>query len=116
MRDPLFEQVMLIGEAKPYLTAVVVLANEEWNKFAQMLGVDAKDPATLNDDKVQRRVLERIGAQMREFPGHAQVRRVTLTLDPWTVENGLLTPTMKMKRPRLMERFAAELDSMYAGH
>ena len=38
------------------------------------------------------------------------------TLEPWTVENGLLTPTMKLRRNRVMDKFQAELDQMYAGH
>jgi long-chain acyl-CoA synthetase len=53
---------------------------------------------------------------MKEFPGYAQVRRVTASLEPWTVENGLLTPTMKLRRSRVMEKFQAELDRMYEGH
>jgi long-chain acyl-CoA synthetase len=53
---------------------------------------------------------------MKEFPGYAQVRRVSATLEPWTVENGLLTPTLKLKRAKVMEKFNAEIDGMYAGH
>jgi long-chain acyl-CoA synthetase len=53
---------------------------------------------------------------MKEFPGYAQVRRVSATLEPWTVENGLLTPTMKLKRAKVMEKFNREIDGMYAGH
>jgi long-chain acyl-CoA synthetase len=44
------------------------------------------------------------------------VRRVTFTLDPWTVENGMLTPTMKLKRAKVMDKFGAQLDAMYVGH
>ena len=44
------------------------------------------------------------------------MRRVTAMLDPWTVENGLLTPTMKLKRAKVLEKFNAEIDRMYAGH
>ena len=58
----------------------------------------------------------RVSAQMKEFPGYAQVRRVTVSLEPWSVENGLLTPTLKLKRPKVMEKFNAEVDRMYAGH
>ena len=53
---------------------------------------------------------------MKDFPGYAQVRRITATLDAWTVENGLLTPTLKLRRSRVMEKFQAELDNMYSGH
>jgi long-chain acyl-CoA synthetase len=53
---------------------------------------------------------------MKAFPGYAQVRRVTVSLEPWTVENGILTPTMKVKRAKVMEKFNAEIDAMYMGH
>ncbi|MBX9811126.1 MAG: hypothetical protein K2Y16_05875 [Burkholderiales bacterium] len=39
-----------------------------------------------------------------------------LTLEPWAIENGLLTPTMKLKRPELERRFAREIEELYAGH
>jgi long-chain acyl-CoA synthetase len=65
---------------------------------------------------VEEILLSRISTQMKEFPGYAQVRRVAATLDPWTVENGLLTPTMKLKRAKVMEKFNREIDGMYAGH
>ena len=60
--------------------------------------------------------LQRVAGQLRQFPGYAQVRRATLTLEPWTVENGMLTPTKKLKRAKVMEKFKAEIDTMYAGH
>jgi long-chain acyl-CoA synthetase len=116
MRDPLFEQVLLIGEGKPFLSTIAVLNREEWVKAAAFLGVDAENEASLRDEAVRGAVVKRIGAQMREFPGYAQVRRVTLTLEPWTVDNGLLTPTMKLKRAKVIEKFYAALDGMYSGH
>jgi long-chain acyl-CoA synthetase len=116
MQDPLFEQVMLIGEGKPYLSAITVLAAAEWKKFALEQGLNPDAADALCGDKVAQAVIARIGAQMRQFPGYAQVRRVTLTLEPWSVDNGLLTPTMKLKRAKVMEKFNAELDAMYAGH
>jgi long-chain acyl-CoA synthetase len=116
MRDALFEQVMLIGEGKPYLSVIAVLNADSWKKTATENGIDAAAPGALESKEVQSIVLERIAHQLHEFPGYAQVRRVTLTLEPWTVENGLLTPTMKLKRAKVMELFNAELDRMYEGH
>ena len=116
MRDALFEQVMLIGEGKPYLSAVAVVNADHWKKMAAENSIDAAARGALQSTQVQSIVLERIAHQLREFPGYAQVRRVTLTLEPWTVENGLLTPTMKLKRAKVLELFNAELDRMYTGH
>lgn len=112
-RDPLFEQVLLLGEGKPYLTVMTVLSADHWKKLAAEKGIDAGQAGSKGAEELLR---SRIAAQMKEFPGYAQVRRVTATLDPWTVENGLLTPTMKLKRAKVIEKFNAEIDGMYAGH
>lgn len=116
LRDPLFEQVMLLGEAKPYLSVIAVLAAEHWKKLAAEKGWNADAPATLRNPDVEKVITERVGVQLKEFPGYAQVRRVSVSLEPWSVENGMLTPTLKLKRPKVMERFNAEIDAMYAGH
>ena len=114
-RDPLFEQVMLIGEGKPYLSVMTVLNQEQWKKLAAGQG-KASDASSIRLPGIEQALLARIAAQMKGFPGYAQVRRITATLEPWTVENGLLTPTLKLRRSRVMEKFQAELDQMYSGH
>jgi len=114
-RDPLFEQIMLLGEGKPYLSVMTVLNADHWKKLCAEEGLDPI-PVGATSKRVEEILRIRIAAQMKEFPGYAQVRRVAATLEPWTVENGLLTPTMKLKRAKVMERFNAEIDGMYAGH
>ncbi len=114
-RDPLFEQVMLLGEGKPYLTVMTVLNADQWKRLCAEEGLDPF-PAAAGSKRVEEVLRMRIANQMKEFPGYAQVRRVTATLEPWTIENGLLTPTMKLKRAKVMEKFNTEIDKMYAGH
>ena len=116
VRDPLFEQVMLLGEGKPYLSVVAVLSAEEWKKLCAEHRLDAAAPAIVNSKQVEEIALGRIALKLGAFPGYAQVRRAHLTLDAWSVENGFLTPTMKLKRAKVMEKFNAEIDAMYAGH
>ena len=116
LRDPLFEQVMLLGEAKPYLSVLAVLSADHWKKLAAEKGWKADDPAVLRTKQVESTITARMGAQLKAFPGYAQVRRAMVSLEPWTVENGLLTPTLKLRRPKVMEKFCAEIDNMYAGH
>jgi long-chain acyl-CoA synthetase len=110
VRDPLFDQVMLLGEGKPYLSVLAVLNADQW-KTAAAGGI-----SDVTGEDAQKIVLARIGEQLKALPGHAQVRRAVLTLEPWTIENGLLTPTLKLKRAKVMEKFNAEIDRMYAGH
>jgi long-chain acyl-CoA synthetase len=116
VRDPLIEQVMLLGEGKPYLSVIVVLNAEQWKKACAERGLDSASPEAMRSKPVEELLLSRIAAQMKAFPGYAQVRRVAATLEPWTIENGILTPTMKVKRAKVMEAFNKEVAEMYAGH
>jgi long-chain acyl-CoA synthetase len=113
LRDPLFEQVMVLGEARPYLSACAVLKPDEWKKLAVALGLQENN---LSSERAEQVVLARIAKQISAFPGYAQVRRAALLIEPWSVENGLLTPTMKLKRPKVLERYGAEVEQLYAGH
>jgi long-chain acyl-CoA synthetase len=113
--DPLFEQVMVVGEGQAFLSALVVLDADFWPGLAQDCGLDPMDPASLGDSKLINLVQRRIKQSLKDFPGYAKIRRVTLLLEPWTVENGLLTPTLKIKRAKVLERYADQVAAMYQG-
>lgn len=114
--DSLFEQTMVLGENRPYLAVLTVLNPEQWAGLAASLGVAADDAASLRDPRVQETLLQRIGEQLHVFPGYAQVRAVHCQLEPWSVDAGLITPTLKLRRNRVMECFAGEIDSLYEEH
>ena len=116
LNDPLFDQVMIIGEAHPYLVALVVVNPAAWQNFAKEIGVRADMPEALVDSRVEGKVLKRIALDLRGFPGYAHVRRVLLLQEPWTTENGLLTPTLKFKRDKVAEKFAAQIRQLYERH
>lgn len=116
LHDPLFDQVMVFGEAHPYLVALAVVNPEGWQHFAQEVGIRADMPEALNDSRVETRVLKRIARNLRGFPGYAKVNRVLLLREPWTIENGLLTPTLKVKRDDVVRRYAAQIKELYEGH
>ncbi len=111
--DPLFEQVMVHGEARPFLTAIVTLNPEKWAAFAKELDVDPNDAKVFKEKFVEKSILQRLMHQLREFPGYAHIRRLTATLEPWTVDNGLLTHTLKVKRARVVKQFADDIERMY---
>ncbi|MGA9993506.1 MAG: AMP-binding protein, partial [Thiobacillaceae bacterium] len=111
--DPLFEQVMVVGEGKPCLACVAVLNEEHWRTFCREHNLDPDKADALADSRVNKMLLARIAERLKGFPGYAQVRRLYPTLGPWTVENGLLTPTLKMKRKQLQERYQEAIEAMY---
>jgi long-chain acyl-CoA synthetase len=94
----------------------VVLNTDEWFKVAQENGLVA-NPNGENKDRAEKLALARIAKLTKDFPGYAQIRKVTLIADEkWTVDNGLLTPTMKLKRGPILAKYAAQVESMYKGH
>jgi long-chain acyl-CoA synthetase len=114
--DPLIEQVMVVGEQKPYLSAICILDPEYWQEFASSIGVDADQPRVLERPEVENAVLERIAEQVKMFPGYARILRIHLSFEPWSVENGLMTPTMKLKRAKVIEKLAEPVAKLYEGH
>ena len=115
-RDPLFEQVLVIGEGRPYLSVLVVMNVLQWQAAARDLGVDPQAPRALCDPQVESWILQRIARQCSGFPGYAKVRRAALSLTPWTVENGLSTPTLKLRRGRIINQFHDDIARLYEGH
>ncbi len=89
--DPVFEQGVLVGEGRPFLTLVAVTQE--------------------TDEKT---LIQRANDRLKGFPRYIRVRRVVATHDPWTVDNGLLTPTLKVKRERVQKKFGGEIERAYA--
>ena len=106
--DSLFEQVIIIGEGRPYLSALVTLNPE----ICEQLSIDLNDP----DEALELRLIKRISQQLDSFPGYAKIRRVSILNEPWTIENGLMTPTLKIRRMRILEHYADRINLLYEGH
>ena len=114
--DLLIDQAMVVGEGKPYLAALLVLNAGAWRAMAQRWSLPMDDPAVLTDVRLQQYIERMCRQSLACFPEYAQVRRFWLTLEPWTIDNGLLTPTFKLKRPAIETRFAKHILDLYTGH
>jgi long-chain acyl-CoA synthetase len=114
---PLVEQVMVVGDGKPYLTALVVP-----NAEAMALAIARPDlPLAAASGDRRRAMLSQYLLQemlpcLHAFPGYAKLVRITLLEEPWTVDNGYLTPTLKLRRSTVLHRQQALVEKMYAGH
>jgi len=89
--DGVFEQGILIGEGRPFLTFVSVTRETD-----------------------EKNLVQRANERLKAFPRYIRVRRVLTTREPWTVENGLLTPTLKVKREKVQKKFGPEIERAYA--
>ncbi len=113
--DPLFEQVLIYGEGQPFLTALVVLNDEEWARVAAHNGLTA-NLAGETKDKAEKFITQRIAKLIKQFPGFAQIRRVAIVAEKWTIDNGFMTPTLKLKRKVIFDKYRPLIDAMYKGH
>jgi long-chain acyl-CoA synthetase len=116
LQDPLFEQVMVTGEGKAYLGLLAVVDREKWLEVAEAHNLPNNWPECLETPHAKAYALTCVGRRMHAFPGYARIRRVALLAEAWSVENGLLTPTLKLKRSLVLERHAREYESLYQGY
>ena len=114
--DPLFQQCYVIGENRPYLSLIAVVDPKEWATFAQACNVDPDDVASLDAPSVKTAALKRAKTAAKDFPNYALPRAIVLTNEVWTIDNGLLTPTLKLKRKPLSQKFQPQIQRLYATH
>jgi long-chain acyl-CoA synthetase len=95
---------------------LVVMDPDYWERILLQHNLDLKVDRSVHNKKIKKILLERITVQIREFPGYAKIRRVALALEPWTVENGMLTPTLKLKRTKVLDHYHAAVNKLYEGH
>jgi len=116
LHDPLIEQVMVYGEGRPFLVALAVINPAVWLEVAAKLGVRPDMPESLTDSTVEAKVLRRIARNLKSFPGYAKVHRVLLLNEAWTIESGLLTPKLSLKRDKVVSKYHTKIDNLYQGH
>jgi long-chain acyl-CoA synthetase len=90
--DDTFDQLMLVGEGRPFLTLLAVAKNGD-----------------------EKQLVKRANERLTHFPRYVRVRRAIVSPEPWTIENGLLTPTLKVRRNDVLKRFAPQIEAVYAG-
>jgi long-chain acyl-CoA synthetase len=114
--NPLFEQVMVIGEQKPYLSALIVVDPDQLKQYALNENIELDLQAINDDTALIKKLLKEVSYLIKDFPGYARIHQIHCCLDAWTVENELLTATMKLKRHKIESIFNSEIESLYAGH
>lgn len=112
--DPLFEQALVIGENRPGLVAVVVLNPSQLQQLAARMKFNPDNQAELNGATVTKFLLTRINQRLKSFPGYAKVHGVYATTQPWSIDSGLITATLKLRRASIIEQFSDEIEELYS--
>ena len=112
---PLIGQAVAIGDRRPYNVALIVLDPDTCAAFARDHEIEDASPTALASDE---RVCAAVEAAVADANTHLsrveQIKRHTILPIDWTPGGDELTPTMKLKRKPIAEKYAAEIDAMYA--
>ena len=109
------DQAVVVGEGRKFCAVLVVPALERLGSWAEGAGLDASDTrALLGDPKCQALLEEEFFSEMHDLARFEKPKKVGLVADPFTVENGALTPTQKVRRAVVTERYAELIESFYS--
>jgi len=112
--EPLIEQVVVYGDQRPYLVAIVVPGQEGCMAWAAEKGLPRSGWQELAGSEILRKYLQAlIQNRLKGLSSHEQVRRIHVQSEPFTIENGFLTPTMKLKRRLIYRHYAELFESLY---
>jgi long-chain acyl-CoA synthetase len=105
--DPLIQQAVVFGDRRPYIVALIV---PDWETLGHHLPEGEPSP---DDAATRRLVRERMQHALAGLPDHEQVRRFQILAEPLTQEAGELTPTLKVKRRIVAERYSEAIRGLY---
>lgn len=108
------EQMMVVGDERKFVSALIVPSFLQIKDWATQHGLLLEKPEDIVDNsKIKELINAEVEKYNRDFGKWEQVKKVTLITEEWTVEGGLLTPTMKVKRKVILERYRNEIEKMY---
>ncbi len=107
-------QALVIGDKRPYVAALLTLDPVEIGRWAAELGVESDVAALAADERVHELLQDAVDDANRERSRFEQVKRFAVLPRDFTMEEGEITPTLKVRRRAVQEHFADEIDALYA--
>jgi long-chain acyl-CoA synthetase len=116
LRDqPSITEAVVFGDNRPYLVAMLTLDREESVKLARRLGIDTDQATIAGDPRVHAEISKQVNAVNDKFARIEQIKRFAILDHDLTQSNGELTPTLKVKRAAVYERYADVFTGLYGG-
>ena len=107
-------QALVIGDKRPYVAALLTLDSVEIGRWAAENALEGDIAALSRDDRVRELLQDTVDEANRERSRFEQVKRFTVLPRDFTMEDGEITPTLKLRRRAVQEHFANEIDALYA--
>ncbi len=111
--SPYISNVMVHGANREYNVAVVIPDYEALEGWAKERGLDPDPEALAKNEKVKALIEEEVDRMSADFKGYEKVRKVFVGEEDFTTENGMLTPTLKLKRRIVQQRYGDAIESLY---
>jgi long-chain acyl-CoA synthetase len=112
--DPFISQVMVYGDRKPYPVALITLNPDELAKFARDQGILTSDPATVvKHPSIVGRVERTVEEKNSQLQSYARIKKFAVLPDDFTQEGGELTPTLKVKRKVVADKYRSMIEELY---
>ena len=112
--DPFISQVMIYGDRRPYPVALITVNPEELSKFAREQGILTSAAATIvKHPKVVERVGRTVEEKNTQLQSYAKIKRFTVLATDFTLDGGELTPTLKVKRRVVSQKYKDAIEELY---
>ena len=111
--SPYITSAFIYGDNKPYNVALIVPDMEALEKWARDQGVSGSGDELVKNERVQALMREQIDKYSGEFKQFEKIKKFKLITEDFTIENGMLTPKMSVKRRKVMERWGDDLEALY---
>lgn len=108
-------ELVMVGDGKPYLSALVAPDFEQLGRWCEGEGIPADSPQSMaRDERVQAHLMSEINRRSEGLASFEQVKKIAVMTAVFSIESGELTPTMKVKRRVVTERYADLIEALYA--
>lgn len=108
------DQVAIIADSRQFVSALIVPAYEALNEWAKERGINIENPIDLlRNSQVIEHFENRLKELQQELAGFEQIKKFTLLPEAFSMEAGLITPTMKLKRKNIYSKYDSEIKAMY---
>ena len=112
---PIIGQVAVIGDGRPFNTALIVLDSDFAPAYAAQHGIEGRSLEELaGEEAIRAAVQESVDRGNEELARVEQIKRFTIVPGDWLPGGDELTPTMKLKRKPIAEKYAADIEAMYS--
>ena len=113
---PLISQVVVVGDARPFVAALITLDQEMLPGWLRNHGLPTMDVTDAARHPAVLEALDRAIERANEAVSRAEsIRKISVLLTDFTEENGMLSPSMKVKRRMVLKTFSQQVDVMYGG-